>query len=100
MNGLASRPRLAFGGLPWDLKAAHLVRPQAGRCNLCGPHASRLLVGHVLDRESSEVLLGLDVGAIGKDWTAVGGVHAEYRRGVVQTSEEDVDAGSLHLRPQ
>ena len=49
--------------------APHLVRPTAGGCGLSGPHSSRLLVGHIDDREASEVLFGLGVWAIGEDGT-------------------------------
>src|SRR3954471_15308757 len=91
---------LVLQTLPRDLEAPYFLWPAAGGGDLSCPHPSSLLVRHIYDREASEVLLGLAVGAIGEDGVTAGSVHAEHGRVVVQAPQEDVDPRRLHFCPQ
>src|SRR3954447_24635520 len=91
---------LVLQTLPRDLEAPYFLWPAAGGGDLSCPHPSSLLVRHIYDREASEVLLGLGVGAIGEDGDTAGSIHAEHWRVVVQTPQEDVDPRRLHFCPQ
>ena len=62
-----------------DLEAPYLLWPTAGGGGLSA-HIQRLLVRHIYDREASEVLFGLGVGAIGEDRGTTGSIHAEHGR--------------------
>src|SRR3954452_14767189 len=89
---------LASVGLALRLEAANFMRPAAALCHLAGPHLGGLVVGHVHQGEPAEELLGLDVGPVGDDHRATGGVGAEDRTVLLlQPPGEDVHAGSLHL---
>src|SRR6476620_1207609 len=79
---------------------SNLLRPPARHRDLSCPQTRSLLVGHVDDGEAAELLLGLGVRTIGDQLGAARRIDTEHRGTVVQSTEEDEDAGSLHLCPQ
>jgi hypothetical protein len=61
------------------------------------PPAALPLVGHFHEGETAEVLLCLDVGAVGEQGRAARRLDAEHGGLVIPAAGEDEDPGGLHL---
>src|SRR5438034_757674 len=91
-------PGAVTPGLPGTSEPVYLLRPVEHGREPAGPVPRRLIVGHVHDGEAAEVLLGLDVRAVGEDGLAVNRLDTAHRGGPVETTVgEDQDTFSQHL---
>jgi hypothetical protein len=64
--------------LPGHPEASHLLQPTAGHRELSRPQTRRLLVGHIHDGGTAEVLLGLDERTVGEQRRATRRVDTEH----------------------
>src|SRR5205823_12611551 len=76
-------PGAVAPGLPETSEPVYLLRPVEHGCQPAGPVPRRRVVGHVHDGEAAEVLLGLDVGAVGEDGFAVNRLDTAHRGGSI-----------------
>lgn len=85
-------PRSRSAGAPRTSEPVHLLRPVEHGREPAGPVPRRRVVGHVDDGEAAEVLLGLDVRAVGEDGLAVDQLDTAHRGGPVERAiGEDQD---------
>src|SRR5215467_12014656 len=75
-------------------EAVQLLRPADRDRDPAGPIPCLGIVGHIDDRETAQVLLGLDERAVTEDRRAAARVHAAHNGRRVKTAvAEDEDAG-------
>src|SRR6266498_3230246 len=91
-------PGAVTPGLPGTSEPVHLLRPVEHGREPAGPVSRRRVVGHVHDGEAAEVLLGLDVRAVGEDGLAVDRLDTAHRGGPVEPAVgEDQNIFGQHL---
>src|SRR6266571_74482 len=82
-------------------EAVHLLRPADRDRDPAGPVPRLGIAGHIDDRETAEVLLGLDERPVGEEGRAAARVDAAHDGRRVQTAvAEDEDTGVRHLLDQ